>query len=176
MRYLKITADKTYIFANKWSYQLQTDGFTPIPNTLIKNQAKLKITDAELVVIVSLASFKWDRQMPYPSVATLCSFTGKTSGAVRNNLRNLEKKGFIKRVYRENQTNKYDLSPLIKVLNSYTQPIKKSIHHSYKLDTLPYQKNDTKEYAANKTKVKTRREFSEKPTSLGELLRRRYPP
>lgn len=168
--------DDTYTFSNKWSYRLQSDGYTPIPNTLIKNQAKLGITDAEMVVIISLASFKWDRQMPYPSVATLCSFTGKTSGAVRNNLRNLERKGFIKRVYRENQTNKYDLSPLIQILNSYAQPIKKSIRRSDKFDTPPYQKIDTKEYVANKNKVKTRRKFSGKPTSLGELLHKRYPP
>lgn len=170
-----MTANNTYTFSNKWSYQLQSDGYTPIPNTLIKNQAKLGITDAEMVVIMSLASFKWDRQMPYPSVATLCSFTGKTSGAIRNILRNLDRKGLVKRVYRENQTNKYDLSPLIKLLNSYAQPIKKSIHRSDKSDIPPYQQIDTKEYAANNTKTRKRREFSGKPVPLGELLSKRYP-
>lgn len=171
-----MTTNKTHTFSDKWSYRLQSDGFTAIPNTLIKNQARLGITDPEMVVIVSLASFKWNRQMPYPSVATLSGFTGKTTGAVRNNLRNLEKKGLIKRIYRENQTNKYDLSPLINVLDSYAQTIKKSTLPSRKFSTAPYQKNDTKEYAANNTKTRTRRRFSGKPIPLGELLSRRYPP
>ena len=170
-----MTTSNTYTFSDKWSPQLQSDGFTAIPNTLIKNQSKLRITDPEMVVIVSLLSFKWSRQMPYPSVATLSSFTGKTAGAVRGNLRNLEKKGLIKRVYRESQTNKYDLSPLVKALDSYTQAIKKSTHPSRKLNTSPYQRNNTKEYAANNTKTRTRSGFGGKPVSIGELLNRRHP-
>ncbi len=171
-----MTTNNTYTFSNKWSHQLQSDGFTAIPNTLIKNQARLGITDPEMVVIVSLVSFKWSQQMPYPSVATLSSFSGKTTGAVRTNLRNLEKKGLIRRIYRESKTSKYDLSPLIKVLNSYAQPIKKLTHPSHSFNTSPYQKNDTKEYAANNTKTRTRSRFSGKPVSIGELLSRRYPP
>lgn len=171
-----MTTSSTYAFSDKWSRRLQSDGFTTIPNSLIKNQARLGITDPEMVVIVSLASFKWSRQMPYPSVATLSSFTGKTTGAVRNNLRNLEKKGLIKRIYRESKTSKYDLSPLIKALDSYAQPIKKLTPPGHSFSTLLYQKNDTKEYAANNTKTRIRSRFSGKPVPIGELLNRRYPP
>lgn len=171
-----MTTNNTYAFSDKWSHRLQSDGFTTIPNTLIKSQARLGITDPEMVVLVALVSFKWNRQMPYPSVATLSSFTGKTTGAVRNNLRNLEKKGLIRRVFRESQTNKYDLSPLIKVLDSYAQTVKKSTHPSHKFNSSPYQKNDTKEYAANNIKTRTHSRYSGKPVSIGELLGRRYPP
>lgn len=171
-----MTTNNTHTFSDKWSYRLQSDGFTAIPNTLIRNQARLGITDPEMVIIVSLVSFKWNRQMPYPSVATLSSFTGKTTGAVRNNLRNLEKKGLIKRIYRESKTSKYDLSPLIKVLNSYAQPIKKLTPPSHSFSTSLYQKNDTKEYAANNTKTRKGSRFSGKPVPIGELLNRRYPP
>lgn len=171
-----MTTNNTYAFSNKWSPQLQSDGFTTIPNTLIKNQARLGITDSEMVIIMSLVSFRWNQQMPYPSVATLSTFTGKTTGAIRNNLRNLEKKGIIRRIYREGQTNKYDLLPLINKLNSYTQPIKKSTPPSHKFSISPYQKNNTKEYAANNTKTRIGSRFSGKPVPIGELLNRRYPP
>lgn len=171
-----MTAGNTYTFADKWSHQLASDGFTAIPNALIKNQAKIGITDPEMVVLVALISFRWSKQMPYPSVAKLSSYTGKTTAAIRNNLRNLDKKGLINRVYRESQTSKYDLSPLIKILNSYTQPIKKLTRPINKLDSPPYQKNDTKEYAANKTETRRRRNLGGKPVPLRELLNRRYPP
>lgn len=176
MRYLKMTVNNDYNFSSRWSHRLATDGFTALPNILIRNQGKLGITDPEMVVLISLASFKWDRQMPYPSVATLSSYSGKSIGAVRNNLRSLSTKGLIKRVYRDNQTSKYDLRPLIKVLESYTQPINKSTHPHQKSDTPARLKIDTKEDSFNNTKERRHRTGGGKLTIIGKLLQERYMP
>ncbi len=175
MRYLKMTTKNTYAFSDKWSSRLETGGFTNIPNVLIKNQSKLGITDPEMVVIVSLASYKWDQRLPYPSIPTLSKHIGKTPGAIRNNIRTLEKKGYIKRVYRDNQSNQYDLRPLIKVLESYTQPIKKIVSTRHKSSTPPYQDINTKEDAANNTKERRTRGYSGKLTHISESLKRYQP-
>lgn len=167
-----MTANNTYTFSDKWSSRIESGGFTNIPNILIKNQSKLGITDPEMVVIMCLALYKWDRRLPYPSVSTLSEHTGKTPGAIRNNVRSLEKKGLIKRVYRDNQSNQYDLRPLVKVLESYTQPIKKITSVRHKFDTRPYQNINTKEYATNNTKERRHREYSGKLTHISESLKR----
>lgn len=169
-----MTTNSTHAFSNKWSPRLKTGGFTEIPNALIRNQGKLGITDAEMVILISLASFKWDRQMPYPSVATLSSYSGKSIGAVRNNLRSLDTKGLIKRVYRDNQTSKYDLRPLIKILENCAQPIDKSTPPHQKSGTPAYLIIDTKEYSLTNTKIRRHRTGSGKPAPIGKLLKERY--
>lgn len=173
MRYLKMTTDKNYSFSAKWSPRLAADGFTTIPNALIRNQAKLGINSSELVVILCLASHKWDHQMPFPAVSSLCRYTGKSDGAIRGILRTLDSKGFIRRIYRDNQTSKYDLKPLVRILDGYTQPTKKSTPPGQKLDTQDYQKNNTNKYAFKNNKRSRNSSHSGKPSLLGDIAQSR---
>jgi DNA-binding transcriptional ArsR family regulator len=171
-----MTTGNIHSFSSKWSPALKASGFTEIPNALIKNQANLGITDSEMVVVVALASFKWDHRLPYPSVTALASLTGKSDSAVRNSIRNLENRGIIKRVYRDGETNMYDLKPLVRKLESYAQPTRKKKARYEKINTPPYQKTNTKEYPLNNTKLKRSSNSSGKPTPIKELLIKRYPP
>lgn len=168
-----MSANHDYTFSKRWSARLVADGYTDIPNALIRNQGKLGITSTEMVVIQCLASHQWDHRLPFPATSTLATYTGKSNGTIKSSLRSLESKGYLKRVYREGQTSLYDLRPLDKVLKSYTQPIKKQIPPIRKSHTQPYQKSDTKEYSYKNTQRKRRSGYSGKPTVIGEIIRTR---
>ena len=171
-----MTTNSNYNFSAKWPPELAADGFTIIPNVLIRNKGKLGITDQEFAIIISLALFKWDKRNPYPAVSTLCDYIGKGDTAVRNGLRSLEGKRLIDRIPRNNQTNEYDFSPLTEKLKSYTQPTKKQEPSAHKIDRVTYQNIATEEDEANKDKRRKRIEHSGKPTSIGNILSKRYPP
>ena len=156
MRYLKMTKKNNHTYSAKWSPIIAATDFTIIPHILIRNQARLGIADAEMVILILIFSYKFDQRHPFPSVPTLSGHIGKTPNAVRGNLRSLQKKGYIKRIYRNNDSSKYDLNPLIRVLECYAQGINKPIPSSHKLDTLHYQDIDTKENEANKNKRRKR--------------------
>lgn len=173
MRYLKMKTDKHYSFSNKWPSSLIDKGFTIIPNLLIWNQGKLGITSSELVVICCLASHQWDHRLPFPATSTLARYTGKTNGSIKDNLRSLETKGYLRRIYRDGQTNQYDLKPLKETLKSYAQPIKKSTRHSQKNNTPPYQKIDTKEYPYKNIQRKRSDGYSGKPAIIGDIIQSR---
>lgn len=173
MRYLKMTKKNNHAYSAKWSPIIATTDFTIIPHILIRNQARLGITDAEMVILILLSSHKFDQRHPFPSVPTLSGYIGKTPNAVRGNLKNLQKKGYIKRIYRPNKSSQYDLRPLIKILEGYAQPTKKLVPTIHKLDTPHYQNIDTKENEANKNKRRRPRGYSGKPEPIGQIVRKR---
>lgn len=168
-----MTKKNNHAYSAKWSPIIATTDFTIIPHILIRNQARLGITDAEMIILILLSSHKFDQRLPFPSVPTLSGYIGKTPNAVRGNLRSLQKKGYIKRIYRNNNSSQYDLSPLIKTLEGYAQGINKPIPSSHKLDTLHYQNIDTKENEANKNKRRRPREYSGKLESIGQVIHKR---
>lgn len=86
--------------------------------------------------------------------------------------RSLCEKGLIERVERGgNQTNEYDFEPLISRLESYTQPIRKTIPTYRKANKPTYRKFDNEEDALNKTKERRRNGSSGKLTSVGSVLK-----
>ena len=173
MRYLKMTKNSNYSFSAKWPPELAADGFTIIPNVLIRNKGKLGITDQEFAIIISLALFKWDKRNPYPAVSTLCDYIGKGDTAVRNSLRSLEDKRLIDRIPRNNQTNEYDFNPLTEKLKSYAQPIRKPRPPSPKVNRGTYQNTATEEDEANKNKRRRPRGYSGKPEPIGQIIHKR---
>ena len=173
MRYLKMTTNSNYNFSAKWPPELAADGFTIIPNVLIRNKARLGITDPEFAIIISLTLFRWDQRNPYPAVATLCDYMGKGDSTVRDITRSLEDKGLINRIQRNNQPTEYDFSPLTEKLKSYTQPIRKPRPPSPKVNRGTYQNTATEEDEANKNKRRRPREYSGKLESIGQVIHKR---
>lgn len=166
--------NSNYSFSAKWPPELEADGFTIIPNTLIKNKGKLGITDQEFTIIISLALFRWDKRNPYPAVSTLCDYIGKRDTAVRNGLRSLEDKKLINRIPRNNQTNEYDFNPLLEKLKNYTQPAKKHRPPTHKKGRGTYHNTVTKENEAYKNKRRRPSGYSGKPDSIGRIISERY--
>lgn len=150
-----------------------------MPNLLIRHLGDLDITPIEFAVIVGLLSHQWTVAKPYPSLSTVASYIGRSRGTIQAAARSLdlneegEGKGLILRVSRGgNMTNEYDTSPLTKRLESYAQPIEKSIPTQRKADSLSHRKVDTEEYAANKTHRKRRNGNSGKLELLADIAAR----
>lgn len=104
---------------HRWTPGIAAEGFTPMATLFLENYAQLGITSIEAMLITHLMSFKWDAKEPYPSFATLAKLMGITPTAVRNHARKLEKKGFLRRQRRFSQSNKFDLLPLFRALESF---------------------------------------------------------
>jgi len=102
----------------KWGSGL-SDGFVPVPITLLNRLGDLKISTAELSVLIALLSFWHEKAMPYALLETICKRCPQSSiSAVRKHLGSLETKHLINRVYRKNRSTVYDLKPLVLALNS----------------------------------------------------------
>lgn len=104
--------------AQRWTPALATGGFTPIVNSFLENYSKLDppITASEILLIVHLIRFKWDDAAPHPSFGRLAQLMGATDSAVRNHARSLERKGYLRRKRRFNQSSLFDLNPLFEAL------------------------------------------------------------
>lgn len=158
-------------FKNKWSPAIAQGGYTQIPNLLIIHTADLGITPTEFVFLACMLMYKRTRENPFPSLTTVSSYTGKSRNTMQAAARNLETKGLIERVSRGgNKTNEYNVTPLQEKLESYAQPIRKSIPIYRNTDSSSYRKIDTEEDALEKTKRRRRFNKSTKPTSLKEVL------
>lgn len=104
--------------ARRWTKTLVEDGFTPIANSFLSGYARLDpcITSPEAILIAHLIYFKWDKIPPKPALSTLGRRMGITATAVRNHVRSLERKGYLKRLHRIGQPNLFDLRPLFVAL------------------------------------------------------------
>jgi DNA-binding transcriptional MocR family regulator len=106
-------------FNNKWGDDLQALGYTAVPNCLLTCQAQLGIASCELNILLQVLSFKFDTRHPFPSLRAISKQTGLAVNTIRRNLRSLENKGMIKRLYRTGDTNLYDIEPLIRLLEDH---------------------------------------------------------
>ena len=104
--------NKATPFEVRWSKVIKDYGHTEVPNLLLLGLKKLEITPAEFLTLTAILSFKWGEGKPWPSVNTIASLTSSNQRNVRKHLASLEKKGLIKRVERQYQSNEYDFKPL----------------------------------------------------------------
>lgn len=107
-------------YADRWKHpDLLKFGYLVVPSVFLRNYSKLKphsLTYAEALFVLHLMEFKWDRSAPFPSYNTLADRMGTSTKTVRRFAHNLEKKGFIRRVIRTGNTNRFDLAPLFEQL------------------------------------------------------------
>lgn len=102
-----------------WGARLLDEGFTSIPNLLIRNYRRLKIEHGEYGFISQLLSYKHDARDPYPSrellAANLCCSTRQIDKWVKS----LRTKGLLRTGRRRNVHNKqwdntvYSFKPLL---------------------------------------------------------------
>lgn len=162
-------------FSDKWSPAIEDKGYVQVPNLLIEHQDDLGITSPELVFLIGLLMHKWDSRNPFPSLTTVGAYSGKKRNTAQAAARSLEKKGFILRISRGgNETNEYDLAPLIDRLESCTQAVKKMIPTHRKVDSSSHRKIDNEEYHPNKTQEKRRRSGSGKLVPLKDVLMEKF--
>ena len=107
---------QTRTYADRWKYpDILKPGYLVVPTVFLRNYSRLKphrLTHAEAVLVLHLMEFKWDSSAPFPSYDTLAKRMGISTKTVRRHAHNLEAKGFLKRVIRAGNTNRFELAPL----------------------------------------------------------------
>ena len=116
--------------AQRWG-EAAMAGFMPVPNVLMRAQAKLKLSVTQMVVLLNILLHWWHSQsMPFPSTPAIAKRSGLSVRTVQRSLRELEKKGLIARVrgrpqykgtHYENRRARYDLSGLRQQLSELAQ-------------------------------------------------------
>jgi DNA-binding transcriptional regulator YhcF (GntR family) len=83
-----------------------------VPNVFLERYAELNITPSEAMLLILLASFKWTKQAPFPSIQRLAKQMRCSERNIRKLCKSLESVGIIKRIAREGTSNQFDLSGL----------------------------------------------------------------
>lgn len=106
-------------------------GFTPVPNVLLRAQAKIGLSPTDMIVVLNLMLHWWHHdRMPHPRTSAIAKRSGLSARTVQRSLKELEKKGLITR--HRGRTEKiegrfrkqaahYDLSPLRTRLSDFAQ-------------------------------------------------------
>ena len=117
----------------RWTVPLIRAGYTVIPNAILYRQKALGIDSVDLNIILQIASHWWSPEsLPFPSKKRLAAAVNISESAVRKRLAALEKGGLLTRISRPakhggNDTNLYDLGPLIKEATPYAQDMLQEI-------------------------------------------------
>ncbi|NOJ74073.1 helix-turn-helix domain-containing protein [Paenibacillus alvei] len=102
-----------------WGTKLLDEGFTSIPNLLIRNYRKLKIEHGEFGFICQLLSHQHDARDPYPSRELLAAYLCCSSRQIDKWVKSLRTKGLLRTGRRRNVHNKqwdntvYSFKPLL---------------------------------------------------------------
>ncbi len=117
-----VSAHTNYIIRERWSSSID-DGFTAIPNVLLKHQQDLEITCNELCVLIHVIMFWWDAdQGPYPSAGTIAKRMGSSTRSVERHLASLSEKALLVKV-KSDDRKRFDLSGLVKRLDGKLKKI-----------------------------------------------------
>ncbi len=102
--------------------ELFAAGFIAVPHAFLHRYASLNppLTQGEALFVLHLMSFKWDRELPYPSYKTIAQRMGITDKMARRYAQSLDKKGYLRRQYQPHGMNRFDLSGLFEALSRNT--------------------------------------------------------
>ncbi len=108
----------TNLPAKRWTERLLKTGFVPIARVFLRNYSRLQpaISPQEALFVVHLIDFKRDEKPPYPSYKRIAGFMGVSDKMVRIYAKQLEDKGYLRRIARVAKPNKFDLTPLFDAL------------------------------------------------------------
>jgi hypothetical protein len=112
--------DKTKI-VQIWG-DILDEGFTSVPNILLRYRSNLGIKPHHLALIIDIMSFKWDTENPFPSYSTLAQRAGVTERSIRKTIQELEEMNLLIRTQRFDEetgaqiTTIFDFRPLIQRL------------------------------------------------------------
>ena len=116
-------------FARRWKHErLFEKGYLVVPTLFLRHYARLKpysLTSGEALFVLHLMEFKWDSDAPFPAYKTLAARMGVSDKMARRHARSLEIKGYLKRIMRVGQTNRFDLTPLFAAVLKAVQRDKK---------------------------------------------------
>jgi DNA-binding transcriptional regulator YhcF (GntR family) len=100
--------------------------YVPVSRAFLENYFELGITVEEAIFIIHLFQYKWNERAPIPGYKRLSSAMGVSVKTARRYAQNLERKGYINRVRRDWDTNRFDLRPLFRALEHVIEEKKKA--------------------------------------------------
>ena len=112
--------DKTRI-VQIWG-DILDEGFTSVPNLLLRYRSSLGIKPKHLTLIIDIMSFKWDRYSPFPSYSTLAKRAGIEERSIKRITQDLVELHLLTKEPRFNEetgaqiTTIFDFRPLVKKL------------------------------------------------------------
>lgn len=127
--------DKTKI-VQIWGNILD-EGFTSVPNILLKHRHNIGIKAQHLTLIIDIMSFKWDTENPFPSYATLAKRAGVAERTIKRVTQDLEELDVLIRTPRfDNKTGAqittiFDFRPLVEKLTKEVEKTKPNKNSSY---------------------------------------------
>jgi hypothetical protein len=94
--------------------EILADGFVAVPTTFLKYLGTLRpsLTPTEALFVLELMAYKWDERAPFPGYKALAERMGVSDVYARKLARTLQAKGYLKRLVRVGQTNRFNLQPL----------------------------------------------------------------
>ncbi|MGH7884932.1 MAG: helix-turn-helix domain-containing protein [Thermodesulfobacteriota bacterium] len=113
-------SDKTRI-VQIWG-EILDEGFTSVPNILLRYRKNLGIKPKHLSLIIDIMSFKWDSENPFPSYTTLAIRADMEERSIKRTMQELEELGLLIKTPRFDEesgaqiTTIFDFRPLIKKL------------------------------------------------------------
>lgn len=106
---------------DRWGDAAST-GFIPVPNTLVRAQAKLGLSANDLVVLLNILLHWWHRdRLPHPRSTAIAMRSGLSLRTVQRSLRDLQEKGLITRIRGTKIPTRYDLKGLRAALAKETR-------------------------------------------------------
>ena len=98
------------------------EGFTSVPNLLLRYRSILGIKPQHLSLIIDIMSFKWDIHSPFPSYTTLAKRAGVDERTIKRITQDLEELGLLIKEPRFDDTTGaqittiFDFRPLVRKL------------------------------------------------------------
>ena len=107
---------KSRSYAARWQHsELLEAGYLVVPSVFLRHYSRLKpysLTHGEALFVLHVMEHKWDEAAPFPSYVTLARRMGVSTKMVRRYAKALDGKGYLNRVVRTGDTNRFDLRPL----------------------------------------------------------------
>jgi len=99
--------------------ELFAEGFLCVPHRFLQQYASLQppLTPSEALFVLQLMTFKWEEAAPFPSYSRLAKAMGVTHKMTRRYAQQLQRKGYLRREYQNQDTNKFDLTGLFQALS-----------------------------------------------------------
>lgn len=116
----KASSDRTA--QDRWTDEVLKAGFTIIPSALVIRQRQLGLKAVDVNILLHLISAWWRKEsFPRLSKQTIAKRMGIDPSTVQRRVRAMESAGLVKRIRRTgkkkaDQTNAYDLTPLVERL------------------------------------------------------------
>lgn len=149
-------------FSNKWPPEVESRGFTQVPNCLFKCRAELGLSPSELATLMQLFAHDFGSKIVWPGHARLARQAGQGLTTIRTNLRKLQQKKFIK-IENKSNGNIYHLSLLIDILRYH------QCKDTDRKKTQPYQYSAMSTYRNTDTKEDELKRRNNKNTGLSNI-------